>query len=198
MLDEQKHVKPFQFFLKISKDQLPWLVLNIVFYCAGSLSILGASYYLGRTVDDITLHAGAQAKGLLTIVTLLIISYEVMYRLGHICEIKVLSKIRSNIKQVLFAHTSALSFGYFADQFAGEIAHKVATMANAYERMILVTTNGFIESSVMAVASSILLGLVNIYYGLFVAFWSMLFLIGSLLLAKEMGKRARTYAAEFW
>lgn len=196
MLDEKFHTQPFKFFLTVSKGQIKWLVFNIIFYSAGCVSILAASYYLGRTVDDLTLNSGVHAKSLLLLVALLIIAYEFMYRVGHIFEVVMASNIRANIKKALFGHTSSLSFGYFADQFAGEIAHKVATTANAYERMIFVTTNGFIESAVLAVTSSILLGAVNIYYALFIIVWSTFFLIGSLLLAKEMGRRAGVFAVQ--
>lgn len=196
MLDETQHIKPLKFFLANCKTEIKWLFLNAIFYAAGNLSVLLAYYYLGRVVDALNLHGGTGVEKLLVIILLFILGWEVFYRLGHICENIVLSRVRAKVKKALFDHTQSLSFGFFADRFAGEMAHKVATAATAFETMILMTTNGFFESAVLAIVTACMLGSVNIYYGFLITFWSALFLVGSLKLAGEMSKRSALYAAE--
>jgi ATP-binding cassette subfamily B protein len=127
---------------------------------------------------------------------LFIAGYELTYRLGHVFEITFLSHIRSKVKKALYDHTSSLSFGYFADQFAGEIAHKVSTTADALERMIIVVTNTFIENSVLIIATCIVLGIIHPSYAVFLIAWGLVFVIGSWLLARESDRRASIFAME--
>lgn len=195
-LNESLHTKPFKFFLSISKGVKIWLIPNILFYSLGDLTVLSATYFLGKAVDNITLQGGASIQTYLTYVVLFIAGYELTYRLGHVCEIIFISRIRSNVKKALFNHTSSLSFGYFADQFAGEIAHKVSSTADAMERMIMVITNTFIESTVLIIATSIALGLIHPSYAVFLIVWGLIFVLGSWLLAKEADRRASIFALE--
>ena len=196
-LDPSQHATPFKFFLATNgTPEFVWLAFNILLYSAGSISMLGAAYCLGRAVDVLTGGATGDMTILLVLLLFCIVGYEAGYRLGHICEINVLSRIRNHTKKALFDHTTSLSFGYFADRFAGEMAHKVAMVANALERMTTIMTNGFIEGGVIIIASAVALGFVNPWYGIFILIWGILFVIGSLALAKTMTKRAGVYAEE--
>lgn len=195
-LSEKLHTKPFKFFLSVSKQEIKWLIPNILFYSFGDLTVLSATYFLGKAVDNVTTGAGEHVRTYLILVVVFIACYELTYRLGHVCEIIIISRIRSNIKKVLFNHTSSLSFGYFADQFAGEIAHKVASTADAFERMIMVMTNTFIESTVLIIASVIVLGSIHSSYGIFLVAWSVIFVAGSAILSKEANRRAGIFALE--
>jgi ATP-binding cassette, subfamily B, bacterial len=196
MLNQKLHTKPFRFFLTASQGQIKWLVPNAIFYVFGDLTVLAASYFLGRAVDDLTLAAGQQSRFFLTLVIVFIVGYELSYRLGHVCEVVFLSRLRGKIKKLLFDHTASLSFGYFADQFAGEIAHKVSVIADAFERMVTVATNSFIENIVSLVAFAIVLGWINSAYASFLAIWGSVFIFGALLLAKELNKRAGVFAEQ--
>lgn len=195
ILNPKKHTTPLKFFATVNKSVFKLLTLNIVFYSLGSLSILMASYFLGRVIDALTSNTGAHIPTLLTIIMIGVIFYEVFYRIGHICEVAVISRVRNNTKKALFDHTSSLSFGYFADRFAGEIAHKVNTTADAYERVTLVMTNHFVENGFLVLVSMITLGAVSSSYSWYVIVWSMLFVIGSFAIAKQMTKKASAYAA---
>src|ERR1051326_9506737 len=84
MLNEKIHTKPFKFFLANCKPEIKWLVLNMVFYAAGNLSVLFAYFYLGRVIDALNLHNGAHVEGFLVTILLFILGWEVFYRLGHI------------------------------------------------------------------------------------------------------------------
>lgn len=195
-LDDKLHTKPFRFFLAVSKGQIRWLIPNALFYSLGDVAILIGSYFVGRVVDDLTLYGGGQARSLLIFVLLAVVGYELAYRLGHICEIVVLSRIRAQIKKRLFDHTGSLSFGFFADRFAGEITHKIATTADAFERMILVTTNSFVENGVLLISAAFALSFISPNYAIFILVWGAVFITGSLLLAREANKRASEYAAQ--
>src|SRR4051812_11846651 len=104
MLDHKLHTKPLKFFVTVNRTELKWLILNIIFYDGGSGAILLAIYFLGRLIDNLNNHAGPVA-GLAWLIILCVVLYEAMYRLGHICEVILLTRIRSKIKKTLFDHT---------------------------------------------------------------------------------------------
>ncbi|HYC34682.1 MAG TPA: ABC transporter ATP-binding protein [Candidatus Paceibacterota bacterium] len=189
------HTKPLKFFLATNKKDFKWLIWNVVFYSLGQLSIITATYLIGRAVDGLAL-AGNKVTVILIGLVLCLIFHEIFYRLGHICEINVAARIRKNTKKALFDHTRTLQFGYFSDRFAGEITHKVTSTADAVERMAKSVTNNFIEDSLLVPVTAIILGFIHIYYGVFVLVWALLLVLGSWLLSKEMNRRAASYAAE--
>lgn len=194
-LDPQTDVKPLKFFLKVNKKDLRWLILNIIIYSSGQLTILAATYFLGRDVDALISKTG-QAEYWSWVMMISIVFYEVLYRFGHIVEVRLLSAVRANMKKSLFAHTSSLSFGYFADRFAGEIAHKVSTTADSFEQMVLRVTNDFFENGFLIPFTAFALGSVHYYYGIFILAWAGLFIVGSYLLSREMNRRAGIYSQE--
>ncbi|MES2224351.1 MAG: ABC transporter ATP-binding protein [Patescibacteria group bacterium] len=194
-LDSSLHTKPLKFFLTVNKKELPLLVFNIIFYSLGASSVFIVSYLLGRIVDGLS-TGSTDIKFFLIILMLCIIFYEIFYRIGHICEVYLRARIRSNTKKALFDHTTSLSFGYFADRFAGEMAHKVATAADSFERMIVTVTNNFFENAFFTLLAIITLGAVHFYYAVFLSLWMILYLARSFLLSKEMDRRAAAYADE--
>jgi ATP-binding cassette subfamily B protein len=193
MLDEKLHTKPWQFFLAVNRSELKWLILNIIFYDGGSAAILLAIYFLSRLVDHLTQGTGHVGR-LAWLIILCVALYETMYRLGHICEVILLTRVRSKIKKTLFDHTMSLSFGYFADRFAGEIGHKVSATADAFERIILAVTNNFVEGGFLIILFAVTLGAIHPWYAIFVTAWAVVFLTGSFLLAKRMNRLANSYA----
>lgn len=195
MLDPKSHLKPLKFFLTVNKPDLAWLFWNIVFYSAGSAVMLGASYWFGKTIDALTTGSD-RALAFLILVLLCVVGHELFYRFGHMCEIHILSKIRRNTKAALFDHTASLSFGYFADRFAGEIAHKVSSMADSFEKLTVITTNSFFESGFRLPLAAIILGFVHPYFFFFILGWALWLLVGSVLLSREMNRRAGDYAIE--
>ena len=194
-LDSKRDTKPLAFFLKVNRHDMPWLIWNIVLYSLGSAALFGASYWFGRAVDAMTSGSG-RTPFFLVILMIFVVFHEVFYRVGHICEITILSRIRRNTKDALFDHTSSLSFGYFADRFAGEIAHRVSSTADAFERLTIITTNGFFEGGFLIPVAAIVLGFVHTYYAIFIVLWAVWLVIGSLILSREMNRRSGTYATE--
>lgn len=194
LLDPRRHTTPLKFFLRVNRAELPVLALNTILYGAGAISLLVATYFLGRAIDSLASDAGTSMATLLALILIFIVGYELMYRLGHICEIVGISRVRRNTKKALFDHTSLLSFGYFADQFAGEMAHKVSVVADALERMTEIVTNVFIESIVLTLVYAFTLGAVHGYYATFIVIWGIAFTCGSLLIAHRMNKFASAYA----
>jgi len=194
-LDSKKDTKPLAFFLKVNRHDMPWLIWNIILYSLGSAALFGASYWFGRAVDAMTSNTG-KTPYFLIILMIFVVFHEVFYRVGHICEITILSRVRRNTKDALFDHTSSLSFGYFADRFAGEIAHRVSSTADAFERLTIIMTNGFFEGGFLIPVASVVLGLVHPYYAIFIVIWALWLVAGSLILAREMNRRSGAYAIE--
>jgi ATP-binding cassette subfamily B protein len=195
VLDSKHDTKPLAFFLKVNRRDLWWLIWNIVLYSLGSAALFGASYWFGRAVDAMTSGSG-RTPYFLIVLMIFVVFHEAFYRIGHICEITILSRVRRNTKDALFDHTSSLSFGYFADRFAGEIAHRVSSTADAFERLTIIVTNGFFEGGFLIPVASIVFGLVHPYYAIFIVLWTIWLVAGSLLLSREMNRRSGVYATE--
>lgn len=193
-LDPQFHTAPFRFYITVNRRELPLLVLNMLFYGSGSATMIVVSYVLGRVVDAASTGQSGVST-LIGVLALCLLSYEGFYRLGHICEIKLMSRMRANIKKSLFDHTISLPFGYFADRFAGELAHKVSSTADRFERMTGIICNKFFEDGIAIPISAGLLYTAHPYYTIFILLWAVLLIIGSSLLVKEANRRSGNYAA---
>jgi ATP-binding cassette subfamily B protein len=195
-LDPQKHIYPFPFFLTVNRSEIKWFILNSLLYCIGGISCIIATYYLGQAIDSISIQNGLNVKKFLIFSVLFLLGYEVFYRLGHVIEIYIIVKIRSNIQKALFDHTSFLSFSYFTDRFAGEIAHKVTKLANDFEQMTKNALNNFIENGSIILFSMFALGMINFYFAGFIFLWTLQFIFISWWLAQELNRRASLYAKE--
>lgn len=195
ILDSGRHTKPLSFFLATNRREIFWLFLNAVFYSTATIALLAATYVLGNIVGSLQQTGTVGFWSLASIVGLLLL-YEYGFRAGHIVEVTTLARVRGNSKKRLFAHTASLSFGYFADRFAGEIAHKIAKTADALERMIIILINTFIEQGVLFSVSAIALVFVHPYLGLFVLLWSLLFIAGLIPFTIYSDRRASTYALQ--
>jgi len=173
---------------------MKWFVFNVIFYCCGALSIILGLRFFSSAIDSLTLRSGIHVTGLLVLTLLCIVGYELFYRIGHIFEIIMQSHFRKNIKRALFAHISSLHFGYFADRFAGEIAHKITATTDAFERLSLIASNEFFEGGAVILVSAVSLAFVNIYYGLVILAWLVIFMIGYWPISKKMNQVAGDYA----
>ena len=193
-LDPQKDNKPLSFFFAANRKEVPLIIFNIIFYALGAVSVLGSLYFLGKAVDIFTGHASGDVRFLLILVVLCVVGYEVFYRIGHIFEVWSLSAVRRNIKKALFDHSTALPFNYFIDRFAGEIAHKVVATADGFERLVIIITNDFIESVVVAIISAVVLSRINYLYGLFISIWILLYIVISFWMSKKMNLLSNAYA----
>ncbi len=194
ILDPHKHVSPLRFFLTVHRKELPWIFINSIFYAIGATAIVTLSYFLGKTID--ALNAGQSPKTFLWLVVGSIVCYEIGYRVGHAFEIFIKTRIRAHTKKTLFDHSSSLSFGYFADRFAGEIAHKVVMCADAFERLTLIVTNYLVEGTVLVTVSVIILSNIHQNYAIFLLVWSLFLAAGILFFARHMDKQAGTWAEQ--
>lgn len=155
--------------------------------------MVAAAYVLGRVVDSLQQTGTVGFWHLATIIGLFVI-YEYGFRAGHIVEVTTMARIRSATKKRLFAHTAALSFGYFADRFAGAIAHKIAKTTDSLERAIIILIGTFFELGVLFSVSAVALVFVHPYLGLVVLVWSLLYIAGLIPLSIQSDKRASDYA----
>ncbi|MDB5265231.1 MAG: transporter ATP-binding protein [Parcubacteria group bacterium] len=193
-LSPSKHASPLSFFLKTNRREVKWLALVAFCYSAAMASMLGAAYFVGRVVDLLSPTPHGDIQMSLILIVVCVAGYELGFRLGHILEIFVNSRIRAVTKKTLFDHVTSLSFGYFADRFSGQIAHKISVTTDALEHMANYITNMFVEEGLSIIVSAILLALINPYLGLFMFVWGILLSLGVLPYAKRMNARANEYA----
>lgn len=194
ILDHKKHATPLKFFLAVNRKEIPWIVANIFFYSMGAVAMIVLSYFLGKTID--ALNAGVSVSTFLWIIIGSVVWYEASYRIGHIFEIFIKTRLRARTKKALFDHSRSLSFGYFADRFAGEIAHKIAMCADAFERLTLIITNNIVEEVVLIVVSAIVLGSIHPQYAIFLLVWSIFLLCGIVFFARRMDTQAGKWALQ--
>jgi ATP-binding cassette subfamily B protein len=156
---------------------------------------IGVAYYLGRIVDVLTSHNG-NLKQLIILLVVSLFASEIFYRIGHIYEITVDARIRQRTKKVLFAWTTKLSFGYFADHFSGQISHQISTVADSLEKMKDTLTNVFIDNSWMLIVSTVLMAIVYPTLGIIVVIWAIFFLLGLRPFVKHITKTSETFAQD--
>lgn len=160
----------------------------------GAVAMIVLSYFLGKTID--ALNTGAPVLSLLYFIIASVVWYEASYRIGHIFEIFIRTRLRARTKKALFDHSRSLSFGYFADRFAGEIAHKIAMCADAFERLTLIITNHIVEEVVLIAVSAFVLGSFHPLYAVFLVVWSLFLLCGIVFFAKRMDEKAGEWALQ--
>jgi ATP-binding cassette subfamily B protein len=193
-LDPKRHATPFAFFLETSSKEIKWQVFVALAYSFAVTSMLVAIYYVGHAVDLLSPVPHGDLRFSLFAIVFGVIGYEVGFRIGHVLEVFTESRVRTNTEKALFDHVTTLSFGYFADRFSGQVAHKIAATTNALEQMTVAVSNVFIEDGVIVIASAIGLAFVSWQLGLFVLIWCIVFSIGILPFARRLNARANTYA----
>ena len=194
-LRREHHTAPFAFFLATSANQLPMLVVNGLLYAGATATLTAATYVLGNVIDSLQM-TGTAAPSSLVLIVVLLLGYEYGFRFGHVFEVLTSANIRSATKKALFTHTMSLSFGYFADRFTGEVAHKIAKAADALERMTVIITNTFVEQAGLFLVSAIVLWVASPYLGIYVIVWSALFILGLIPFARRSHTRANEYALQ--
>lgn len=185
---------PRAFFFAVHKKQLKWILLNVVFYGLGTLCSVGISFYLGKIIDSLAQHA--QIKIFIILLVAVLFGREIFYRIGHVLEVAVDARLREHTKKVLFSHTRKLSFGYFADRFAGQIAHQISTAADAMERMKDTVVARFIDNIWMLLVSAVTLTFVYRPLGIVIFIWAALFLAGIWPFTKKISEHAERFAKQ--
>ncbi len=194
-IKSENYNNPLKFFLATNSKEIKWILLNSLFYGIGTFTSIGISYFLGKIID--ALNAGNGNVKILTILLVItLFTNEFSYRIGHVLEVTVSSRIRRNVKKYLFAHTSKLSFGYFADRFAGQISHKISTAADTLESMKNNVTNNFIDNIVLVVISMVTMTLVYPPLGLAIVVWVIVFIVGIRPFIKKINLYAEMFAED--
>lgn len=193
-LDPNKDTSPIKFFLKVNRKEIPLIILDIILYTIGTAVIIGLAGLLGEIVDKLNSHD--QVSTIIWLIIGALILSELCYRIGHIIEIQMRVRLKAKIKETLFNHTRQLSFDYFSDRFAGEIAHKVSQTADAFEWLVLIVTDNLTNSIGVILFSAVLLGKVNTSYAIFLIIWFIIFMLGILKIARLMNQRSATLAKQ--
>lgn len=193
-LDPQHHATPLAFFITTNSREIKWLVLIAVLYGSAMTSLLIATYYLSHVVDLLspTPHGDIRSSLIWAVVGL--VGYELGFRIGHAIEVLTGSRIRAVTKRVLFDHVTSLSFGYFADRFSGQIAHKISATTDSLERMTGIIVSSFCEDGSITIISAFALSFISPYLGLFLLAWALLLALGLQPYARRMNVRANQFA----
>lgn len=193
-LDPSKHTSLIKFFLKVNRREIPLIIFDIILYTIGTAIIIGLADLLGQLVDKLNNHSAVNKTILLIIGAL--IAAELCYRIGHIIEIQIRASLKAKIKVALFNHTRELSYDYFSNRFAGEIAHKVSQTADAFEWLILNITDNLANSIGVIIFSVILLGKVELEYAIFLIAWFVILILGIAKISKLMNQRSAFLAKQ--
>jgi ATP-binding cassette subfamily B protein len=153
------------------------------------------AFYVGRVVDALQSNPAALRFSLIMLAVSLVF-HEVSYRVGHVLEVMIHSRIRARTKKELFAYMSKLSFGYFTDRFAGQISHQVSTVADALENMEETVVNSFIDNTWMLAVSTIAMMAVYKPVGMVMAVWFVIYMTGVSLFSKKITAHAEDFAAQ--
>ncbi|MFZ2205785.1 MAG: ABC transporter ATP-binding protein [Minisyncoccia bacterium] len=194
-IKSKNYNNPLNFFLTTNSKEIKWILLNSLFYGLGTITSIGISFYLGKIVDALNLDNG-NIKLLIVLLVFVLFIHEIFYRIGHVLEVTVSARIRQSVKKYLFAHTSKLSFGYFADRFAGQISHKISTAADTLESMKNIVTNNFIDNTVLVVVSMITMALVYPPLGIAILVWVVIFVIGIRPFIRKINLYAEMFAED--
>lgn len=193
-LSPEKHSTPLSFFLATNKREIKWLAPIAFLYTAAPASMLMAAYYVGHVIDLLSPTPHGDIRFSLIMVVVGLVGYEAGFRIGHIADVMVISRIRAVTKRTLFDHVTSLHYGYFADRFSGQIAHKISATTDAIERMTYRVLSVGFEEGCAALVSAIALSFISPYLGLFVFVWVILFSFGISFYARRLNLRASSFA----
>ena len=164
------------------------------FYSAAPALMLMSAYYVGHVVDLLSLIPHGDIRFSLIMIVVGVVGYELGFRLGHITEVLTMSRVRATTARALFDHVTSLHFGYFADRFSGQVAHKISVTTRAIERMSVLTASLIFEEGTTLIVSAIAVSFIHPYLGLFLIVWGILFSLGLIPYGKRMDARANEYA----
>jgi len=193
-LSPEKHSTPLSFFLATNKREVKWIMLISFFYSLAPAMILMSAYYIGHVVDLLSPTPHGDIRFSLIMIVVGFVGYELGFRLGHITEVLTMSRVRAATARALFDHVTSLHFGYFADRFSGQVAHKISVTTRAIENMSILTTSLIFEEGATLIVSAVAVSFIHPYLGLFLIVWGILFSLGLIPYAKRMDARANEYA----
>jgi ABC-type multidrug transport system fused ATPase/permease subunit len=193
-LSPEKHSTPLSFFLATNKREVKWVVLISLFYSIAPALMLMSAYYVGHVVDLLSPTPHGDIRFSLIMIIVGIVGYEFGFRFGHIIEVFTMSRIRAAATRALFDHVTSLHFGYFADRFSGQVAHKIAVTTRAIEHMSALFASLVFEEGSTLIVSATAVSFIHPYLGLFLIAWGILFSVGLIPYAKRMNARANEYA----
>lgn len=193
----KKTITPISYLIKIIPKYFKWIFLNGFIFWIASFSMVFATKVFWQIIDEMIRNPQIIPYKSLIFFTIALICYELLYRIWHIIELYIItSKIRKIIKKSLLDHTLSLQYWYFVDRFAWWIAHRISTITNSYESLILVFTNWFIDNIILMIAISYIL--INIHFSLAIILvvWIVIFLVWIIPIARKLNKNSEIYAME--
>lgn len=194
-ISSKKHTSPFSFFFAVNRSEIKWLILNSILYSTALAFSVSVAYILGRVIDLLQKNPGNKGMFFPIIsLILVLVAREFFVRIGHIFEVTTSARIRENTKNALFSYTTKLSFGYFSDRFAGEIAHRISATAENFDQMKNIMIAEFIDNIVLILISAFTLAAVYPLLGVVVIVWAIFFITGIFIFGKYVALHSGKFA----
>ncbi len=113
------------------------------------------------------------------------ICIEATYRIKELLRIWMIPDIKALMRKDLFESFQNHSYRFFQDQLAGNLSNKVLDMARAFEELFNCVDYAFLPIGVMYVITTAFLFSVNVYFGLFVVLWIVVYIGVTFAFAKK-------------
>ncbi len=169
--------RTFPFVLHFVREQ--WLQ----FTCLAVISMVWAlndtlfPHFLKRIVDVLQTHDGARTevygpvKGILILLVLFWVVSEILQRTQGILQVYVFPKFRASIRNSVFQYVESHSHDYFASNFAGNIAKKLADLPTSCQSMMEIICFNFVTAIVGSIIVLVMMWKTNVYFALILLAW---------------------------
>jgi ATP-binding cassette subfamily B protein len=132
----------FRFIYHFARKQ--WVKFSLIIF---SFIVWAASdaifpYFLKRLINTVQTHQGARADiyaaagGVLILIVLFWLASEFFMRLEGIIQIYTFPRFRADIRASVFNYVTSHSHEYFASNFAGNIAKKIADLPASSQSLL--------------------------------------------------------------
>jgi ATP-binding cassette subfamily B protein len=174
-------IKPFKLAISI--------MFAVTFLWSIDLSL--APYILKTIIDRISSNSNENifaSVGLLSLLylfrTLIITS---MYRVyDYFVIIKMIPSLRKNIANLSFGSLIEQSYSFYQNNFAGSLSNKVNDLISSVPEIIQIVIDQFASRILALIIATITLYYVNSVFAIIMLIWSMVFILGSLLISKKL------------
>ncbi len=156
-----------------------WIAFSIIFFAAISWSVndIFFPYFIKLIVNILHDYHGstdgvyaALAKPIIFLV-LFWLNTELWLRMQGIAMIYTLPRFRANIREQVYNYVKQHSHEYFANNFAGNIAKKIADLPNSCQSIVEVLSYSFIPTVIGVVIALVLMWLTQPIFAIILFVW---------------------------
>lgn len=149
-------------------------------------------YFIKRIVDTVTNYHGvrsgiyAAAGGTLAVLVLFWLSAEALMRIQGVVSIYTFPEFRNNIRNSVFSYVKSHSHEYFSNQFAGNIAKKLADLPTSCQTVMEIVCFNFTTAAAGATIVLVMMWLTSPFFALILLAWLVMHLgLTALLMSRS-------------